>query len=189
MEKIRKPATSTSNGGEIDSAVGTKVTLWDSTSKLAGIDQTLGLYKAGVAPGQTSGTAIASGYIGEKMEAVSGAINLTGNGQYTDLASITLTQGVWIINAVCIGSLNTGTGMTVFYGALGTSPGNVSGGAQQGSTQFDGPPPTAAYNVSISIPGVHVNTGTSVTYYLKGLASYSGGQPTARGRITAIRIA
>lgn len=35
MEMIRKPATSTGNGGEIDTGVGTKVTVWDQTSKLA----------------------------------------------------------------------------------------------------------------------------------------------------------
>jgi hypothetical protein len=188
VEKIRKPATSISNGGEIDSAVGTKVTLWDSTSKLAGTDQTLGLYKAGLAPGQTSGATIGVGYIGQVVESLSGLINHTGNGQYTDIANIALTAGVWMISAGAYSGMNTATGFTVWYLAIGTTPGNNAGGAAQGSTQFDQVPPTAAYNTTMSIPSYVVNISSPTTYYLKFLCSYSGGTPQAKGRITAVRI-
>jgi hypothetical protein len=138
--------------------------------------------------GKTDGLAVAAGRVGERVESISGLINLTGNGQYTDLTSITLTAGVWVIHAAGSGALNTGTGMTVFYIAVGTAAGNTAGGAVQGSTQFDNPPPTSAYNVTITIPGIYVNISATTTYYLKALASYSGGTPAARGRITGIRI-
>jgi hypothetical protein len=58
-----------------------------------------GLYKAGSAPGQTSGVTITSGYLGEKIS--SGAISTTAvaSSTFADVtgASLPLTPGVWTI--------------------------------------------------------------------------------------------
>jgi hypothetical protein len=156
---------------------------------LAGTDGSSGLYKAGSAPGLTTGATISTGSVGQVIESVSGLIGLTGNGQYTDITSVTLTPGIWLMNAACYSGLNTATAMTVFYGAIGTVAGNNSTGIIQGNNQFDVPPPTTGYNTSVAIPGIYVNISSNTTYYLKGLASYSGGTPQAKGRLTAVRIA
>ncbi len=61
-------------------------------------DDQYGLVKGGNVPGQTSGTAIAAGYVGEVIEAT---ITTTALSTLADItgASITLTPGVWMIHS------------------------------------------------------------------------------------------
>jgi hypothetical protein len=64
---------------------------------LAGTDGSSGLYKAGQAPGLTTGATIASGYVGETITSTISSTVLSASGTEQDItgASISLTPGRW----------------------------------------------------------------------------------------------
>jgi hypothetical protein len=135
-----------------------------------------------------TGVAPNAGEVGEQQRAIQTTFtNCAASGQYSDIASITLTAGVWDISSLAQYSINGAT-VTVVSSGIGTAPGNLSTGLVGGDNSTDGPPPTSAYTTSISIPQYRVSPTTSTTYYLKSLCVFSAGSPQARGRISAVRI-
>ena len=66
----------------------------------------LGLVSGGTVPGSTSGTSIAAGYVGESLTASAGT-TFIGTTE-TDLVSLTLTTGVWLVSATSFSDGNTG---------------------------------------------------------------------------------
>jgi hypothetical protein len=56
-----------------------------------------GLVSASGVPGNTTGSAIASGYVGENLTAGPTTQSFTANGTFNDVVSLTLTTGVWLV--------------------------------------------------------------------------------------------
>jgi hypothetical protein len=77
---------------------------------LAGTDGSSGLYMAGRAPGLATGAAIASGYVGETKTWTSAPISQSLTTTVADWtnATITLTAGVWLVNASVMAFYQTG---------------------------------------------------------------------------------
>jgi hypothetical protein len=76
---------------------------------LAGTDGSSGLYKAGQAPGSVSGSAIATGYIGEKVASVSTSFSAQSDATAKSAATLTLNKGVYNIYAVGVVSRAAGS--------------------------------------------------------------------------------
>lgn len=129
----------------------------------------------------------AAGYVGEYFETVvTTPQNFGSNNQYADLGSpLPLTAGDWDISFILVATVN-GAIITAIVGGIGTATGNNSAGLTAANSS-GGPPPTAAYDTSVSIPPFRVKLTGNTNYYGKILASYSSGTPKATGRISARR--
>jgi hypothetical protein len=157
--------------------------------------------------GDTSGSAIASGYVGQVLNStVSTATNVGTSNQYFNATSLTLTAGTWLI---CAGIQYARNGATisdssVVIGINGTS-GNSFADIVFGLNGFDtgsGTWSTSGSNYPISLPPVLIRyngttmtlpNGSTITHtggviYLKGWSlGYSAATPTYRCSMTAIR--
>lgn len=140
--------------------------------------------------GRTDASSPATGFVGESVEGLqTTATNFPTTATYGDGTSITLTSGRWLLSASMLALLNTATGMTTVSCGIGTAVGNSSSGLTSGDTLFEGVVPTSTTGSSIAVPFVIKNISTSTTFYLKVRATYTGGNPQYRCRLTAIRIA
>ena len=150
--------------------------------------------------GNTSGTAIAAGYVGEKFTSSDNTLvnGSTTSGTYTDTAaSITLTPGILLITANIPTQNNesaAATGQSVVVGAIRTGS-TVVAGAVGGFVQAIGAALNGWGNASVStVVQITVNTTykTSFAHFLQSGSgtfnpAYRG--DTITGFITAIRIA
>ncbi len=78
------------------------IKVWNDSADVVGFGAatatSMGLVKGGTVPGSTAGTAIATGYVGQKITAtISGS--LTNMSTANTIASIPLTAGVWMVYA------------------------------------------------------------------------------------------
>lgn len=138
--------------------------------------------------GTTTNDSAVVGWVGEYISSSSIVYGSVGTStQYFDLASITLTAGDWDLSGVCYYRANGGT---VVYNdcGIGTATGNSSTGLVDGDTSLEGPPSVAAYQTSLTIPGVRKSIAATTTYYLKGNVQYSVATPQFKGRISARRV-
>ena len=139
--------------------------------------------------GDTTGTAVPAGFIGEQIRSyVSTLTNFPASTQFGDLTSITLTPGVWDISSVTTSILNGAT-MSCHNHFIGTVAGNNSTNLQPGDNFCESQAPTSVYDTNCQIPSFRVLVTANTTYYLKIRATYSAGAPQLRGRISAVRIA
>jgi hypothetical protein len=97
-----------------------------------------GLVAAAGLPGNTTGNAIATGYVGEVLEAnlASSSAQSTVSGVYKDVGSLTLTKGIWLISAA-VGYYMTGTTNAEHvdnYISIGSANAGPSAGAEARST-------------------------------------------------------
>jgi hypothetical protein len=152
--------------------------------------------------GKTDGVAVEVGKVGQRIEAASSAATLIASSQYKNQDSITLTAGIWLVNA----------GLTFQYGSASsadTALCAVSGYSDNtvtdhttGYNVFAGRGPTSTdTNSFVSVPGFLIRSDGTNLYigsftitssqivYLKGRLTYTGTAPSIIGRITAIRIA
>jgi len=147
-----------------------------------------GSVSGGTVPGSTSGSAIATGYLGEEISsAITSLTNITTTATYQDMTSITLTAGVWDITLSAFFNLNGATQTTAAAG-IGIASGNSSSGLVNGSTFLETTPPTSAINTSVSIIPLRVTISGSTTYYAKVLANFSLGNPRFACKIRAVRV-
>ncbi len=170
---------------------------------LAGTDGSSGLYKAGQAPGLTTGATISAGYVGEIKENTrsTNTPSITTN-QYSSIDSgtvtyndnnetgIALTAGVWLIQGVCFLIPQTSASVTYWEFGIGTAKGNSNAGlGLTNVTYFNNTLTTGPSYYSLSSPTVYVNISSTTTYYLKLYCTFSGGNVQARGHLKAVRIA
>jgi hypothetical protein len=144
-----------------------------------------GLVSASGVPGNTTGNAIASGFVGEWIFATpASAVTFGTTGVVFNITSLALTAGTWLVYGNVTINPATAT-MTASYGGVSTS-----------STSFDsltyvvgGQHTTTTNTYYASLPRVIRTTGT--TMYLNGNVSYSGtaGTYSTTSSIQAIRIA
>lgn len=148
-----------------------------------------GLVKGGSVPGINNAVAVASGYIGEVLEATQATLTSIGGVSldYRDILSVTLTPGLWTLTGLMTFGANSGTNTTVQAG-ITASAGNVGTGLSTGVSLAEGPGPTANYNMSLVVPNRIVNISSSTTYYLKARSQWTGAAPTAACRLVAVRI-
>jgi hypothetical protein len=151
----------------------------------AGTDGSAGLYKAGQAPGQTTGATIGAGYVGERLTASLSNVTLSVSGTLYNAGSLVLTAGTWMVyGKVAIGV--AGTTQTACEVSIGTTNGvqdigtltrDLTSGIS--STRYLAPTPQ------------YVNT-TGTTVYLQATCSFTGTAPTTIGANSlfyAVRIA
>lgn len=138
--------------------------------------------------GSTAGDSASAGNVGEyQFSYIDTATNYPSTGNWGDLTSISLTAGDWDISALVESNPGGATVTTVGIG-ISTTTGNSTAGLLVGNTQLDALGPTSVSNVSLSIPSVRLSINTTMTAYLKYMASYSVSTPQARGRISARRV-
>lgn len=148
-----------------------------------------GLVAAAGLPGNTTGNAIAAGYVGEVVEATQAtAASGIGTSVYFDAVSVTLTPGIWMINYLLC---NTASGATELQlaGGISTTAGNSQAGLQEGDNWAFTLGAISTYNTHVSIPCYVVRPTTTTTYYGKAAIYFSSGSPQYSARITAVRIA
>lgn len=175
------PALGTPASGTLTNCTGYPVVVPGTSS---------GLVSASGLTGNTTGSAISVGFVGEKIEALQSSFASAGaTATFFDMGNVPLTAGVWSISYLLVAKLNGAT-MTFFSGGIGTASSTNSAGLTYGVTQADSMPPTSAgINTSLSIPNYIVSISFSTTYYGKCYFSYSAGTPQYAGRLTAVRIA
>jgi hypothetical protein len=135
----------------------------------------------------TSDNAVA-GMVGEYVSAAQAQTNTSTTNAWSDITSISLTPGDWDVSGTVEYNLNTGTSVTNPRIGISTTSGNSSTGLTQGSTYIEFQPPTAGSNSSMSIPAIRMSLSATTTVYLKGLVTFSGGQPRYSGAIHARRV-
>ena len=133
---------------------------------------------------------VAAGYKGEVLNGTSAWSNAGGNGVWTDLITLTLTKGSWILFAH-YAFYGNGATSSALQGLVSTTSGNSATGSIDGVNNF-----IIYYALSgtvQTIGGIHGYvvevTATSQAFYQKFNCAYSGGTPQSSGRFTALRIA
>ncbi len=140
--------------------------------------------------GTTTNDSVATGTVGEYVTATVGATNCPTSGQYGDLTSISLTAGDWQISGSGFFSINGSTWSSVQLG-ISTTTGNSATGLTNGDTLLINSWLSSAVTptvLSVTIAPLRVSLSGTTTYYLKYLSSFTGGPPTALGRLSARRV-
>jgi hypothetical protein len=141
-----------------------------------------------IALGITDGSNAGTGIIGEYIESyISSFFPLTST-TFTDVTSITLSPGDWLLNGTIIFVSSDLTGFGSVYGFFATAPGDVSTGILIGKNDCDTTAqPTSQYNVNIVLPTWRVNITSPQTYYLKAVSVWVTGSVNVGGTISAER--
>lgn len=135
----------------------------------------------------TNSNALA-GFVGEYVTANNAVgVNSTGNGQWFDIVSISLTAGDWDVSGT-IGFNLAGATATQCSGGMSVTTGNSATGLTFGDNWLETVIPTAVTDSSVSIPGWRRSLSTTTTIYLKANLAFSLGTPNAYGRISARRV-
>jgi len=139
--------------------------------------------------GRTDGGSQPAVSIGERVSTLTGypaRVPLAGS-VAADIASITLSPGVWDISMVTLW-MGVPTGWVGCYAWIGKIAGNnqteIIGGENEAESVST---PTTNVATSVSVPAYRVSIPTVTIYYLKALAGFTGGTCSAFGRITAVR--
>jgi hypothetical protein len=132
--------------------------------------------------GRIDGGVIPSGYIGETLEVVGSALNLTTSWQ--SMATLTIPAGRWRLSGFIHAQAGGGAPHSL-QGSLSTSLGSGTPGVSYGYSAF-----SSVVVASLSFPGFTVNLTTSTTYILGGAVQAVNitGTPYCVGSIMAQRI-
>jgi hypothetical protein len=139
--------------------------------------------------GTTTNDNATAGFYGESVRSsVPTNLNAGTSAEWTDLTSISLTAGDWLIFGSYNFALNgaTVTGLEI---GISTTSGNSATGLVNGDNEQVPFIPTSASNSCASIAGWRLSLSASATAYLKSKWNYSAGTPRHEGvRINAVRI-
>jgi len=150
---------------------------------LASTDGSSGLYKAGQAPGYTGGSAIPAGYVGEILSQTTTTAITTSA---ANLATVTLTAGVWTVSGGCNFSADTVTRyMRLSISSTTNTTDTVSGRVVNADYHT-----TAGIVSACTFPRTfNVASGSTLPVYLVGFASSISGLGSTNSYIEAVRIA
>jgi len=151
---------------------------------LAGTDGSSGLYKAGQAPGLTTGAAISAGYVGEKLTVTLSDVAIALTATTYNAGSLTLTAGVWLVRGKVVVGVS-GTTMTRVRSSISTTSATLDT-----VTFVDDLSTGITYARSIKTDR-YVNTA-GTTVYLTVSSDYTGTAPSTSSAnmiFEAIRIA
>jgi hypothetical protein len=178
-ELVRKSASAT-NGGELDSSTtqvipGAKtfsgaVTISGALTPVSGI------------VGKTDGVAVPAGYVGQVIQ-VTGASTTGLNATVSNITSIALTPGVWLITA---SGYIGGSGGTVLSLAVSTNSASFTG-TIVGYNRLPFPA-NASAGIAAGILTFTVNIASNTTYYFVGDTNMTA-LSSGAGSLTAVRIA
>lgn len=136
--------------------------------------------------GDTTGTTVPAGYIGEYIESVNSTGLAVSNGVYQDLVSVTLTPGTW--DLCFTGQLTNGGSNTFAVYGISTVSGNSSSGLIVGDNAFEIYAPGGSSGTSLGAAAIHWrrNVTTTTTYYAKVFTN-SGATGNHKGKLFARR--
>jgi hypothetical protein len=132
--------------------------------------------------GDTSGTAVPSGYVGQVIQ-VTGASTTGLSGSVSNITNITLTAGSWLITAA---GFIGGWGGTVLSLAVSTNSASFTG-TIIGYNRIPFPA-NASAGIAAGILTFTVNIASNTTYYFVGDTNMTA-ITSGAGSLTAIRIA
>lgn len=141
-------------------------------------------------PGRTDGATVPSGYPGETLTNAPGvAVSVAGSGVGTNVTSITLTPGVWLVNGSILATASAVTGGSWTQCFIST---NNDGTLDANGTGAQIPltaSPTS--NMTVAAVPRYFNISANTTVFLVGAVAYSTytGTYATSSRIRAIRIA
>lgn len=137
--------------------------------------------------GNNTNTAPPAGFIGEQISSFVGAgsaVSVSDN-TATNIASISLTAGVW--NVACIlmwgAAAITGTVFETSISQTSATRGTLGDNNIQNPTA-----PTAVVNSTMVIPQYRIILSSTTTIYMVAFSRYTVGALTAYGRISATRV-
>jgi hypothetical protein len=137
-----------------------------------------GLVSASGLTGNTTGSAIASGFVGEWLHASPASVVVpSGSGGITGVASLTLTAGDWDVWGHVTFGFGTSSGNTYLYSLLSTTSGGGGAPYSGNADSFGSMVSTAVYsgiiNPRSACGPIRVSSSTSVTVYLNAQVNYS----------------
>lgn len=139
--------------------------------------------------GTNTNDSASAGNVGQVISAqVTTFANTGATGTTSDITSISVPAGDWLIDALGVIKNNAAT-VTSWIIGVGTVVGDDLTNVTDGTTRADGINPNAIETqITLAIPGYHVQFSATTTLYLKIHPNFSAGQPQGAGRITAARI-
>lgn len=146
-----------------------------------------GVVAAAGLPGNTTGSAIAAGYVGEEKRATFGLTNANASTVWKQMASITLTPGVWLMSAS--GTLYRNGATLTDDQDVAVSTTSASGAGATPGLDWVGVANPVLGNATATTVSYTIVVSSTTTYYLNTRSFYSAGTPQWRGAIIATRIA
>lgn len=147
---------------------------------------TTGTINSFMVVGVTDGSDSPLGRIGQYISSTTAESHtFTTNNQYADLVALSIPAGDWELSALMV--CDNVANFTATRLGISTTAGNSSTGLVQGDNLAYNSFSSNTQNSSF-IPGYRVSISATTTYYLKFLANYTGTVPTAKGRLSAVRI-
>jgi hypothetical protein len=143
-----------------------------------------GLVSLNGVPGNTTGNAIASGYVGQTLTQTFANTAATSSGAFQVGSTYSLPSGVWLVIGWAFINQGTSTGNSYFILDVNTSAALRSAGAFEGAT-------SGTLNISGQTMPLIVNSSTATNIYLMAQYNYStlGSSNVQNGYIQAVRIA
>lgn len=138
--------------------------------------------------GSADGNDAEVGFIGEIISSKPATANTGATNVFTDIASIQLTTGSWLVNVLGDYVINTAKWFDLNIG-ISSFTGNTANGLVGGENRYDF---SFSTNTDISEMGLHIANfpvvlSATTVYYLKSRAQFTSGQPRIRAKIWAIR--
>jgi hypothetical protein len=141
-----------------------------------------------IGKGTVNNDSAPAGYLGESVRSsVTTAVSSTGNLQFFDITSVTLSTGDWDVSGLVVFTLNGAT-QTVGLMAITSTSGNSTTGQIDGDNRCAVTVPVAANDSTGTIANYRVSLAATTIYYLKARCDFSAGTPKAFGRISARRV-
>jgi hypothetical protein len=141
----------------------------------------------GQIPGTTGTTQPAAGFVGELISSGDVTITFATSATPQNITSITLTPGVWDIEALAFHNGNGSTSSSDWRTQIGTTSGSINTGMVR--PVFETRRPSGLDQMVMhTIPRTRVAIAANTTYYLNGQATFSGGVFQCTGRIEARRV-
>jgi hypothetical protein len=141
--------------------------------------------------GDTSGTAVPAGMIGEQRTASNLTLQniVTTNTWQDSTPALSLTPGVWALTVRTGFFMNSST-VTVVRAGISTSTGSAFADASYPVNNIEGqPPPTNSVEVALTVAYYVVLVTATTNYYGKVNAGFSAGTPLHRTHLSAVRVA
>jgi len=141
--------------------------------------------------GSTTNDSASAGFVGEIIESKVTSQTFGAAGVYTDLTSISLTGGTWLVSVLADASIGSGGNVTGLQVGLSTSSGNSSTGLTYGQNAAGVfyAVSTSGDHISATVPSIYTQVASTATYYLKCMTPNTATTNyTLNGRVTAVRI-
>jgi hypothetical protein len=142
-----------------------------------------GLVSASGLPGNTTGNAIASGYVGEQKLATSTTSVTTGG---IGVNSLSITPGLWLVNAIT--QIQADTAIREVYTVISTTQNTMPAFSTDGAKAY------GHYSTSngigfVQVQSFYLNVTTTTDYWQNSQATSISGLSATNNRLQAIRIA